>query len=94
MHVIAAKAVAFKEALDPKFTDYQKQVLENSRTMARVLTKTRSADRSAPGRTAHTFPVDSPIEEHHREKTLRLHSVAHRLPSIRMQSRMIQKSRR
>ena len=39
MHVIAAKAVAFKEALDPRFTDYQKQVLENSRTMARVLTE-------------------------------------------------------
>ncbi len=36
MHVIAAKAVAFKEALDPKFKVYQKQVLENSRTMART----------------------------------------------------------
>jgi glycine hydroxymethyltransferase len=39
MHVIAAKEVAFKEALDPNFTDYQRQVLENSRTMARVLTQ-------------------------------------------------------
>jgi hypothetical protein len=35
----AAMQALFKEALDPKFTDYQKQVLENSRTMARVLTE-------------------------------------------------------
>jgi glycine hydroxymethyltransferase len=33
-HVIAAKAVAFYEALAPEFTEYQKQVLKNSRTMA------------------------------------------------------------
>jgi hypothetical protein len=32
MHVIAAKAVALKEALDPKFKDYQKQVPVNFRT--------------------------------------------------------------
>ena len=36
MHVIAAKAVAFKEALDPAFTEYQKQVLTNARAMAEV----------------------------------------------------------
>ncbi len=34
MHVIAAKAVAFKEALAPEFTAYQRQVLENARVMA------------------------------------------------------------
>lgn len=34
MHVIAAKAVCFKEALDKKFIDYQKQVLNNAKTMA------------------------------------------------------------
>ncbi|EAR22794.1 serine hydroxymethyltransferase [Nitrococcus mobilis] len=34
MHVIAAKAVALKEALEPAFTDYQQQVLANSRAMA------------------------------------------------------------
>jgi glycine hydroxymethyltransferase len=34
MHVIAAKAVAFKEALEPSFAEYQKQVLANSRAMA------------------------------------------------------------
>jgi glycine hydroxymethyltransferase len=37
MHVIAAKAVAFKEALDPGFKTYQKQVVENARTMASVM---------------------------------------------------------
>jgi glycine hydroxymethyltransferase len=39
MHVIAAKAVAFKEALEPPFKDYQKQVLANSRAMADVMMK-------------------------------------------------------
>ena len=38
MHVIAAKAVAFKEALQPDFLEYQQQVLENARTMAEILT--------------------------------------------------------
>jgi glycine hydroxymethyltransferase len=36
-HVIAAKAVAFKEALEPGFKDYQGQVVENARVMASVL---------------------------------------------------------
>jgi glycine hydroxymethyltransferase len=36
MHVIAAKAVAFKEALDPSFKVYQKQVVANARAMAQV----------------------------------------------------------
>jgi glycine hydroxymethyltransferase len=34
MHVIAAKAVAFKEALQPEFREYQARVLENARAMA------------------------------------------------------------
>lgn len=37
MHVIAAKAVAFKEALAPSFTGYQKQVLANAKTLAAEL---------------------------------------------------------
>jgi glycine hydroxymethyltransferase len=37
MHVIAAKAVAFLEALGPGFKDYQRQVVQNARTMAAVL---------------------------------------------------------
>src|SRR3954464_8721544 len=39
MHVIAAKAVAFKEALAPGFKTYQQQVLENASAMADTLTK-------------------------------------------------------
>lgn len=37
MHVIAAKAVAFKEALNPQFKTYQQQVVINARAMATVL---------------------------------------------------------
>lgn len=37
MHVIAAKAVAFGEALTPGFKEYQKQVIENARTLAAEL---------------------------------------------------------
>lgn len=36
MHVIAAKAVAFKEALQPEFKTYQKQVIKNAQAMATV----------------------------------------------------------
>jgi len=39
MHVIAAKAVAFKEALSDTFAEYQKNVVGNANTMARVLTE-------------------------------------------------------
>jgi len=37
MHVIAAKAVAFKEALEPEFKVYQQQVLDNAKAMVSVL---------------------------------------------------------
>jgi glycine hydroxymethyltransferase len=37
MHVIAGKAVAFKEALSPEFVTYQKQVLKNADALARTL---------------------------------------------------------
>lgn len=36
MHVIAAKAVAFKEAAEPEFTQYQQQVVKNAQAMAQV----------------------------------------------------------
>ncbi len=36
MHVIAAKAVCFKEALEPGFKDYQAQVIKNAQAMAKV----------------------------------------------------------
>lgn len=38
MHVIAAKAVAFKEALEPTFKDYQQQVITNAQALAKGLT--------------------------------------------------------
>ena len=37
MHVIAAKAVAFKEAQEPSFIDYQKQVIANAKALAETL---------------------------------------------------------
>ncbi len=57
MHVIAAKAVAFKEALGPDFKGYQQQVLANAQTMARVLQQ--RGLRIVSGRTdCHLFLVD------------------------------------
>lgn len=37
MHIIAAKAVSFKEALDPSFKDYQEQVIKNAKALAKSL---------------------------------------------------------
>jgi glycine hydroxymethyltransferase len=37
MHVIAAKAVCFKEAMEPAFADYQRQILANAQSLARAL---------------------------------------------------------
>ncbi|TAK90728.1 MAG: serine hydroxymethyltransferase [Burkholderiaceae bacterium] len=57
MHVIAAKAVAFGEALSPEFKIYQQQVLKNADAMARTLA-TRGV-RIVSGRTeSHVFLVD------------------------------------
>lgn len=39
MHIIAAKAVAFKQALEPEFKEYQKQVVKNAKVLAEVLGK-------------------------------------------------------
>ena len=39
MHVIAAKAVAFREALDPAFKAYQQRVIDNARAMAATMTE-------------------------------------------------------
>jgi glycine hydroxymethyltransferase len=39
MHVIAAKAIAFKEAMEPEFKDYQGKVCENAKVMAAVLSE-------------------------------------------------------
>ncbi|MCO5762338.1 MAG: serine hydroxymethyltransferase [Gammaproteobacteria bacterium] len=56
MHVIAAKAVAFKEAMDPAFTDYQRQVLANARAMAQVFLD-RGYDVVSGGTDDHLFLV-------------------------------------
>ncbi|HEV2331910.1 MAG TPA: serine hydroxymethyltransferase [Gammaproteobacteria bacterium] len=57
MHVIAAKAVSFLEALQPEFKTYQKQVLDNSRAMADALIK-RGYDVVSGGTDNHLFLLD------------------------------------
>jgi glycine hydroxymethyltransferase len=57
MHVIAAKAVAFKEALEPKFKRYQKQIVENSRALAAELAR-RGYRIVSGGTDTHLFLVD------------------------------------
>ncbi|MGH8728238.1 MAG: serine hydroxymethyltransferase [Burkholderiales bacterium] len=57
MHVIAAKAVSFKEAATREFRDYQEQVIANARVMAKVLQE--RGVRIVSGRTdSHLFLVD------------------------------------
>ncbi len=56
MHVIAAKAVAFKEAMEPGFTDYQQQVVKNAQVMARVFMD-RGYDVVSGGTQDHLFLV-------------------------------------
>jgi glycine hydroxymethyltransferase len=57
MHVIAAKAVAFQEALSPEFKTYQKQVVVNARTMAAVL-KDRGYKIVSGGTDNHLMLID------------------------------------
>jgi glycine hydroxymethyltransferase len=57
MHVIAAKAVAFKEALDPSFTDYCRQVVANARALAEEL-MARGFDVVSGGTDNHLMLVD------------------------------------
>ena len=57
MHVIAAKAVAFKEALAPEFKTYQQQVIRNAQVVAETLTQ--RGLRIVSGRTeSHVMLVD------------------------------------
>ena len=56
MHVIAAKAVAFKEALEPGFKTYQAQVVSNARAMAKVFIE-RGYDVVSGGTDNHLFLV-------------------------------------
>jgi|TARA_B100001964_G_C14214296_1_gene591951 glycine hydroxymethyltransferase len=56
MHIIAAKAVAFKEALSDDFKSYQKQVVKNARAMAAVFME-RGYDVVSGGTDNHVFLV-------------------------------------
>ncbi len=57
MHVIAAKAVAFGEALQPEFKEYQKQVIANAKTLAAAL-QTGGLDIVTGGTDTHVMLVD------------------------------------
>ncbi|HTT11132.1 MAG TPA: serine hydroxymethyltransferase [Burkholderiaceae bacterium] len=57
MHVVAAKAVAFGEALQPGFKAYQQQVLKNAQALAATLTK-RGLRIVSGGTQSHMFLVD------------------------------------
>jgi glycine hydroxymethyltransferase len=57
MHIIAAKAVAFKEAMAPEFKTYQEQVLVNARVMAETF-MSRSYNVVSGGTDNHLFLID------------------------------------
>ena len=57
-HVIAAKAVAFKEALDPSFKDYGQAVLDNAAAMAEVFNQHDNFRVISGGTDNHVFLVD------------------------------------
>ncbi|HHU74684.1 MAG TPA: serine hydroxymethyltransferase [Clostridiales bacterium] len=57
MHVIAAKAVCFKEALDPSFKDYAKRIVENAQALANGLMK-RGFQLVSGGTDNHLMLVD------------------------------------
>ncbi len=57
MHVIAAKAVAFGEALTPAFRDYGRQVVDNAQALAKTL-KARGLDIVSGGTDTHLMLVD------------------------------------
>lgn len=57
MHIIAAKAVAFKEAQQPEFIDYQRQIVANASAMAKALLE-RGFDLVSGGTDTHLMLVD------------------------------------
>ena len=62
MHVIAAKAVAFREAAQPEFKEYQRQVLANAKAMAEVFIE-RNYKVVSGGTDDHLFLVDFIAQE-------------------------------
>ena len=66
MHVIAAKAVCFRQAADPAFADYQRQVVANARALAEDLVA--GGFRVVSGGTDnHLMLVDVSSQRHHRQ---------------------------
>ncbi|HGC6577115.1 TPA: serine hydroxymethyltransferase, partial [Streptococcus pyogenes] len=57
-HVIAAKAVAFKEALDPAFKDYAQAIIDNTAAMAAVFAQDDRFRLISGGTDNHVFLVD------------------------------------
>jgi glycine hydroxymethyltransferase len=57
MHIIAAKAVAFKEAMEPAFKDYQRQIIRNAHAMAKTI-QSRGYKIVSGGTDSHLFLVD------------------------------------
>lgn len=57
-HVIAAKAVAFREALDPSFKDYAAQIIKNAQAMARVFEAADKARLVSGGTDNHVMLVE------------------------------------
>ena len=57
MHVVAAKAICFKEALDPEFKTYTKQVIDNAKLMAETI-MSRGIDVVSGGTENHIILVD------------------------------------
>lgn len=56
-HVIAAKAVSFKEALDPSFKEYQKQIVKNAQALAKAL-QSRGFNLVSGGTDNHLMLID------------------------------------
>ncbi|KRL01520.1 serine hydroxymethyltransferase [Liquorilactobacillus capillatus] len=57
-HVVAAKAAAFKEALDPSFTEYSQQIIANAQAMATVFANDSDARLVSGGTDNHLMLVD------------------------------------
>ncbi len=77
MHVIAAKAVAFKEALTPAFKKYQQQIVKNSQAMAKAMAS-RGYRIVTGGTDNHLFMVDL------RSKNISGKDAAHLLDTVKI----------
>lgn len=76
MHVIAAKAVAFKEAAEPSFKDYQKQVIANAKALAETLIA-RGLRIVSGGTDSHVMLVDLRAKKMTGKEAERVLSEAH-----------------